>query len=72
MELIGLKLESCPFCGSNEVVDHILIQKKILFIKCIVCECTGPSALIDPTKPVIESVELALEQASTYWNRRSP
>lgn len=46
MKLIDLKLEACPFCGSNEVVDHMLIRQKILFIKCNVCECTGPSAPI--------------------------
>lgn len=66
-----IKLEACPFCDSHEVIDHILIRQKILFIKCNVCGCTGPLVALDLSiDSAIASVESALEVASAYWNRR--
>jgi len=66
-----IELDSCPFCGSCEIVDHIIFKRKIIFIKCNFCNAHGPEINLDTEcASVINSVESGLKSASILWNKR--
>lgn len=65
-----MHIKACPFCGSNDVADRIVIKQKTLFIACNECECRGPSVAIDTNETVIKSIDNALNEASSLWNKR--
>lgn len=66
-----IELDPCPFCGSLDVVDHIVFKQKIIFIKCCSCGCTGPKFELETSeKSVVASVDAGLKKASECWNKR--
>lgn len=65
-----MSINACPFCGSNDVADRIVIKQKILFIACNECECRGPSVAIDTNETVVTSIDNALKEATSLWNNR--
>lgn len=65
-----MAIKACPFCGSNDVADRIVIKQKILFIACNECKCRGPSVEIDTNESVVASIDHALNEASSLWNNR--